>query len=259
MTATLTTPSPLFGNTDLFTTYHVELQLRGWICGGIPRDAKTIEGWLRAKAGMTKETEIFQRTMETLQEQGAEVNADMSFEQLVEASKKIAGEIKTNGFKFDDTGLYIEGRQIKAGLKESTNSLFASDRWGATSKGPKSFVAEHVFVRDDVVSLGVTKPTGVLMSIKHIKGPGGPRSALGYCEYVDRPTLAFDVQVSRVAEEVMGQMINGDNRSAESKPGKNATKRRVWEELWVHFQENGLGANRAQGYGKFDVVGITKC
>lgn len=216
---------------ELFTDYRVRIQMRDRIMGGIPKNPAIIEGWLRSKAGIDQAEEVRQAMLRTLLELGAEIRPDMSFEELEDASKHLASAKSTNGFKVDSDGLYVEQRQIKAMLKESTNILFAGERWGITRKGPKSFVAERVFIVPDHIALGVKEPTNIELFIGHTSGPAGRQSNLTYHEYVERPELTFTL---RVAED--------------------AIKREQWALLWVHAQENGLGALRSQGFGRFDVV-----
>lgn len=199
--------------------------------GGISKDPKLIEGWLRSKAGITDAQEIQRALLRTMSELGADVNPEMTFEELDAAAEKLAGSRETTGFKRDENGLYIEQRQVKAALKESTNILFAGDKWGVTRKGPKSFLAERVFVAPDVISLGRMEPDGIEMVVGHITDRQGPRSTLGYHEYVRRVTISFDVLVVR-----------------------DSIEQEWWIDLWTHMEENGLGALRSQGYGKFDLL-----
>jgi len=203
--------------------------------GGVPRDPKVVEGWLRSKAGISDEEEIRAALLRTMTELGAEVAPDMSFADLEAAADKLAGVRETNGFKQGEHGLYIEQRQVKAALKESTNVLFAGDKWGPTRKGPKSFLAERVFVEPDHILLGREEPDGVEMVVGHIIDRNGPRSTLGYHQYVRRATITFDVLAAR-----------------------DAIQEDWWQDLWVHMQENGIGALRSQGYGKFDIVAWDK-
>lgn len=200
--------------------------------GGIPRNPKLIEGWLRAKSGLADDVdEIRVMLLRTMSEMGADVRPDMTFEELETASGKAAGVRETTGFKRGQNGLYIEARQVKAALKESTNILFAGERWGPTKKGPKSFLAERVFVSPDELWLGKTEPDGIEMVIGHVSGPQGPRSTLGYHEYVRQAEIGFDVLVA-----------------------KNSIEANWWHDLWNHMEENGLGALRSQGYGRFDLL-----
>lgn len=229
-----------FFKDEVFAHYRVTIQVRDRIFGGVPKDPKVIESWLRSKAGIEDAEEIRQATLRTLMEMGADVDAGASYEDLMAATEKLASEKQTNGFKRDEDGLYIESRQVKAMLKESANILFIGEWWGQykNKKGnlvggkiPKSFVAERVYVNPDKIHLGVTEPSGVQMNIVHADTPQGPRSSLSYAEYVVSPAMEFRVLVAR---DVIPQ--------------------EKWAQVWIHAQENGLGANRSQGGGRFDVT-----
>lgn len=218
-------------SSDVFATYHARLAFRDKVMGGTPRNPKIIEGWLRSKAGMDDTEEIQQVTYRTLTEMGIEVRPDMTYEELEAASNAVAASKQTNGFKMDENGLYIESRTVKAMLKEVTNILYAGNRWGVTKKGPRSFLAERVFVNPDNISLGVMEATGIEMFIGHTSGPKGPQSNLTYIEYVTGATISFDVMVLQDAIEA-----------------------KHWPELWLAAQENGLGSLRSQGHGRFDIM-----
>ena len=214
---------------DLWAVYHATLVFRDKLVGGTPKDPRLIEGWLRSKAGIEDPQELRLATLRTLAEVGAdrrEGAGDVEELAAAEVSQK-----RTTGFKTGPEGLYVEGRQIKAMLKESTNVVFAGDRWGPTRKAARSFFAERVFVDPDKLPLGVDEPSGVETVVGHLTGPGGPRSTLSNYEYVVEPVIAFRVMVLR-------DCISADQ----------------WRDIWCHAQENGFGTLRSQGYGRFDVV-----
>ena len=224
---------------DLWNYHVVTLQFREKLMGGIPKDPKIIQAWLRSKAGITNEEEIREATVRTMQELGHEVSPDMTYQQVLEASEALTEQKSTNGFKRDaDLGLYIEGRQVKAAIKESTNIHYAGDRWGKTKKGPKSYVAERVFILEDKIALMRDQPDGVELVIGHVTGPQGPRSTLAHHEYAYRPRLTFTVMESKV-------VLNKDEPSLDADQ---------WATIWVSMQEQGIGALRSQGHGRFDVV-----
>jgi len=229
----------------LFTLYDVEIAMRDKLIGGTPRDPKLIQGWLRSKMGLTDETEIRAMTRETLIGLGLDIPEDATYEDMVAASEKLAGEKQTTGFKQTTVlvgskptpALMLEGRQIKAMLKELVNILYAGEKWGKTLKGPKNFLAERVFPAENEIVLfqpdGKTpfsEPSGVEMMIGHVVGPTGPRSTLGYHEYVSKAVLRFTLKVAQ-----------------------DSIPQEAWPDLWVLGQENGLGATRSQGFGTFDV------
>jgi hypothetical protein len=94
----------------LFTTYCARLVFRDRIVGGVPKDPRLIEGWLRARAGLEDAQEVRQALLRTLAELGAEVRAGMSLDELVRASEAVAPARQTTGFKVGEHGLYVEGR-----------------------------------------------------------------------------------------------------------------------------------------------------
>jgi hypothetical protein len=151
---------------------------RDKLIGGVPKDPRLIEGWLRARAGLQDAQEIRQAMLRTLGELGVDVQEDTTFEQLEQATAALAARKQTTGFKVSERGLYVEARQVKAMLKESTNILFVGERWGSTRKGPRSFVAERVFVEPDRLWLGVDEPSAVELMIGHL-GPDGAAQHAG--------------------------------------------------------------------------------
>jgi hypothetical protein len=213
---------------NLFQRYLARMVFRDKLIGGVPKDPKLIEGWLRARARLQEAQEVRQAMLRTLGELGVEVQEDMTFEQLEQASAALAARKQTTGFKVGENGLYVEARQVKAMLKESTNILFGGERWGSTRKGPRSFLAERVFVEPDKLWVGREEPSGVELMIGHLWGPNGPRSTLGYHEFVEQPVLELTVLSVR-----------------------DALTLEQWADIWVHAQENGFGALRSQGFGRF--------
>lgn len=214
---------------DVFAIYNVELTFHERIVGGVPKDPKIIEGWIRSKAGVEKTEEVRQMLLTTLQELGAEVGPGSSYEELVAASQELAGDKHTTGFKRNGEGFYIESRQIDAMMKESAAIIFPypKTKIGPTKKAAKSFFGDAVFTSPHRVPLGRQEPDGVDLAIIHAQG----RSALSYFEYVEKPILQFQV-------EVVGNEITLDQ----------------WAAVWVHAERNGLGSRRSQGEGKFEVT-----
>ncbi len=226
-----------------FVVYNVELQMEDRILGGIPKHPKVIEAWIRTKAGIEDDQEARQLMLRTLRERGADIPEDASYEDMVKASEDIAGSKQAVGFKFDEEGLYIEDRQVKAMLKEGVNILYAGQRFGKTTgyqgKGPKNFFAERLFVGPGRIHLGVKEPDGMHLMVIHADGPQGKIHSLAYHEYVTQPVLRFQIEALESADKEM------------RKGGK-------WGELWVLCEQNGLGASRSQSFGKFVVTKWTK-
>ena len=55
---------------QLFARYAAQITLRDKLLGGVPKDPKLIEGWLRAKAGIEDGQELRRALQRTLAELG---------------------------------------------------------------------------------------------------------------------------------------------------------------------------------------------
>jgi hypothetical protein len=185
------------------------------IAGGTPTDPKVAEGWLKTKL-VGRDDLIREAVAEVMVERG--VTAE-------EATKLVDINKHLNGFRRDESGLYIEGRQAKAMIKEAANVRWPKDRWGPSNKGTLSFFPEHVFVQEDHIPLGVSEPSGVMQRFVHTwRGSG-----IQYEEYVDDAKISFTVATDfKFSEE-------------------------QWALLWLTAEQQGLGASRSQGYGRFEV------
>lgn len=199
--------------------------LVGTIAGGTPTDQKVAEGWLRTKLG-AKDDLLREMVAETMAERG--VDAD-------EAAKIVDATKHLNGFKRDDNGLYIEGRQLKAALKEAASVAVAAGKldmrgWGKTNKGLLSFLAEHVHVVEDKLHLGVTEASGITQRFVHtFRGTG-----IQYEEYVTDAKISFTVEADY-------------DFTAEQ-----------WAHIWLTGERQGIGASRSQGFGKYTVTAWDK-
>lgn len=194
----------------------------GTIAGGTPTDPKVAEGWLRTKLGIDSDDLIREMVADVMVSR--EVAADQAVE-IVNATKHL------NGFKRDENGLFIEGRQLKAALKEAASIAMAAGNlnargWGKTNKGILSYLAEHVFVVEEKLHLGVTEPSGIAQRFVHtFRGSG-----IQYEEYVTDAKIDFTV-------------ITDHDFAAKE-----------WAAIWTAGEQNGLGASRSQGYGRYEVT-----
>lgn len=199
------------------------------LAGGTPSDPKVAEGWIKSKMGLTSDADIQQQVAKTMAERG--ITAE-------EAAAEVNMNRHLNGFKRASDGrLFIEGRQLKAGLKEAASCAVAADNlkprgWGKTNKGINSFLAEHMFVVEDRLYLfdenakPVTEPTGVNQRFVHTwRGSG-----IQYEEFVKDAMIRFTVIC--------------DYDFADSD----------WAAIWTSGEQQGLGASRSQGYGRYAVT-----
>jgi len=221
MTATVTSAFAKYEAKAWPHRYHGTMHIHT-IAGGVPSDPKVAEGWLRTKLG-TGDDLIRQQVAEVM----AERNVD------AEEAAKIVDTMKhLNGFKRDpQRGLYIEGRQLKAAIKEAASVAAAAGKlplrsWGQTNKGLIGFVAEHVGVVEDRLYLGVTEPTGVNQRFVHtFRGSG-----IQYEEYCEDVTVDFTVITDHAFTDEQ------------------------WAMIWLTGGQQGIGATRSQGYGRYTVT-----
>lgn len=192
------------------------------IAGGTPTDPKVAENWIKTKLGASSDALIQAQVSEVMVERG--VSAE-------DAATEVASNRHLNGFKRDENGLYIEGRQLKAAIKEAASVAGAAGKiplksWGKTNKGLLGFIAEHICVVDDTLPLGVTEPTGIAQRFVHTwRGTG-----IQYEEYCDDVTVNFTVTADYDFSEEQ------------------------WAMIWLTGGEQGIGATRSQGYGRYTVT-----
>ena len=191
------------------------------IAGGTPTDERVAENWLKTKL-TDKDALIREAVAKTMAERG--ITAD-------EATKEVDSLKHLNGFKRDDAGLYIEGRQLKAALKEAVSVAVASGKlkqksWGETKKFITGYFPEHVFVLDDRLHLGVTEATGISQRFVHTwRGTG-----IQYEEYVEDAKVSFTVVT--------------DHEFTDEQ----------WAMIWLTGEQQGIGASRSQGFGRYEVT-----
>ncbi|TDB76804.1 hypothetical protein E1264_38110 [Actinomadura sp. KC216] len=194
------------------------------IAGGIPSDPTVAEGWLKTKLA-DKDDLIREAVATTMAERG--ITAE-------EAAKEVDKLKHLNGFKRDEQGLYIEGRQLKAATKEATSVAYSTGKllnngknsWGRTSKGIHSFVAEHVMVVEERLHLGIAEPTGITQRFVHTYRGSG----IQYEEYVEDAKIDFTIATDYGFTEEQ------------------------WAMIWLTGEQQGIGASRSQGFGRYEVV-----
>lgn len=202
-----------------------ELTLRT-IAGGTPTDPKVAEGWLRTKLGDPDDL-IREAVAEVIAERGVTVE---------EATKQVDITKHLNGFLRDGKGLFIGGRQVKAMLKEAASVAVASGKvegrgWGKTNKGLMAFFAEHLVVDEDVVYLerngaSLTEPDEVIQRFVHTWRGNG----IQYEEVCSDVTVTFTVKSDWDFPEKFYALV------------------------LLTGAEQGLGASRSQGMGRFEVT-----
>lgn len=202
-------------------TFHGRIHVP-MLVGGVPDNPDVIKGWLESKIKDNPER-IQQLIATTMVEKN--ITAD-------EAVEEVKRKRSVNGFKKDpEKGLYIEGRQLKAALKEAVSVAAAAEKinmtgWGATRKWLTKFLPEHVFVVEERLYLGTHEPTDILQQFVHARN----QSSIQYQEYVTDAEFDFTVVTDWDFSD------------------------RDWAMIWTTGERNGLGASRSQGYGTYSVT-----
>lgn len=210
------------------------------LVGGIPSDPNVARRWLMTK--FTDNDEIIREMVaEVVVERGLDPESEVN---LGEATDEVVRKISLNGFRRNPPEgskthdpehpvgeLYIGGYQLKAALKEAASVAVAADKlpkrgWGSTNKGVKSFVAEHLFVVEERLYLGVTQPDEIQQRFVHTFQGNG----IQYEEVVHKAEINFHV-------------ITDVGMSEER-----------WAMLWLTGENQGIGATRSQGFGTYEVV-----
>jgi hypothetical protein len=232
MTATNTANAALaeFSPRRLYDVYSVRIRIREALHGGKPKDPALLESHIKRKTGF--EDEATRKLIEQAEE-GAPEPAPGDLDVTIEKS--------ASRFLSDERGLYVETFQIKAMLRQSGSMLGLYKK----KRGSKQVCAEGLEVRglehERRVYLGKSEPDGTREATVHAMTPKGPISGIKHTDYVGPVELAFEVWILKTA-------------AAETRHvGKDDLV-----EILTFGQENGIGADRSQGFGKFDVIGFSK-
>jgi hypothetical protein len=131
--------------------------------------------------------------------------------------------------------LFLHERNIKAMLRECCQVLSLNrklrglkqvNQHGLFVKGQLG--TDRVYLEDPETGEYITAVSGELVSPVH----AWTGTSIKRTEYVHRPRLRFDLWI-----------IDGSPWTDEA-----------WQAVWTLAQENGIGACRSQGYGKFDLL-----
>jgi CRISPR/Cas system CSM-associated protein Csm4 (group 5 of RAMP superfamily) len=209
---------------ELYDVYRLKLRLVEKLAGGVPKNPDLIRSWVEASTGYKDEK--------------SEELTEAALEQQIDT----VSEKSWNGFFRDEQkGLYIEARCVKAMFKECASVLRIT-----TQKLGSKQILQHGFEVKSLdggarIYLGKQKPDGFDESPIHVVTPQGPRTAIKRVDYVENVDLEFEVWVLTTAAQEKRHV------------GEDDLKR-----MLALGQENGLGADRSQGQGKFEVVEFEK-
>jgi len=209
-------PVSVLDNSDIYDRYLVTIVMRGKLCGGIPKNKEIIADWIKARTGFDDE-------------KTADQISDMQ-EHVDEQSEK-----SWIGFYQVDGKPHIECRGIKAMFKECATVLRLTEK----KRGCKQ-VFQHGFEVKGLDGSDVIPINGKVdsyESVCHAMTPQGPRSSLKKVDYVENEKVEFQVLVLKTASQETRHIGEADIKK-----------------ILAFAQENGLGADRSQGKGKFVVT-----
>jgi hypothetical protein len=207
---------------EIFRHHRLTIHLSD-IAGGLPADPRLVDAWQEAN---------WRKSAKLLPGDPAD-----SAEAAQRTGELLEGIPEEKGFTVFPRGpggvLCIEGRQVKAALKESANILRQLVPVGTPKKVVplRSKLAERVFVVERLLPFTpeTTEPDDVIERAIHVMTAQGPRDAIKRSEIVKGRDLICTLKVLNdglFTHEVLGTLLE-------------------------HMAENGLGADRSQGFGRF--------
>lgn len=226
-----TTATSVLDSTGIYATYLVAIKFNEYCMGGYPVRADLVRAWIKAKTGFDDSI---------TDQQVAEATSVLP---EAEAKEKLDGCWTT--FPKDEVGIFLEDRQLKAGYRTAMSLLgYNVKHMGAkqiTQHGTIFRGLHHPtkrsrihFERDGVV---LTKPDETIERPIHVQTAMGSRDALKRVDCVYQAELQFELQIFRTGAK--------EKRHVPLEEVKRA---------FAVMQNDGLGADRSQEFGKFTVT-----
>lgn len=222
-------------------TFRVTLAVP-FLAGGVPSDPAVAESWIRNKLGDRTDQQIMILVAETMLDRGITQE---------EAIKEVNRLKHTTGFKRDpDRGMYIEGRTVKAMIKEAASIAVATPEvasyvklslkgWGTTGKWLNAYLAEHFFVEEDRIYLRDAVTEQPLHEPSEIRQSFPKNARVGQT----------GIQYTEIAHDVLVTFtVKTDHPWTREEIGM----------IFLTGAENGLGAQRSQQMGRYTVVEFTQ-
>jgi hypothetical protein len=221
------------------------------ICGGVPANPNIAQSWIRAKLKDTRSAVEVQALIDNTVEELRVTNAAAGRTTMEDGSQLVDGAIEKvastltglSVFKRTEDGvLYIEGRQLKAAIKEAAAvaanaGKISTKNWGNPDnpvyrKQLKGWLPEHVFVPEQILVL--RKEDGTLVKAadgtnqKFVHTHRG--DAISHEEFVNDAVFDFTVKTDVELSD------------------------KDWAMIWLTGQDQGIGASRSQGFGVYRVT-----
>lgn len=213
----MTVPAIQQAEAALFRRFTVRLRTTAPLCGGVPRNDELVRSWLKAHTGYDDATTDAQ---------------EAETREAMEGRITKGEDAVWTSFPSNAQGLYLHERQLKAMLKENAKVL------GLVKANPGlGQILQHaVHVRPAYIALGRTEPDGCEEKPIHVMTAQGPRTALKRFDYLN-PGVEFAFTVA-VAKGGKGGLFTLEMLAT----------------ILANAQSAGIGANRSQGFGTFEVA-----
>lgn len=213
---------------DIYTKYRIKFEFRGRVFGGYPKATELIAPWIKSRTGF---------------------DDDLTKQQVTEAEQAMESqaleESSWTGFPSDPgVGLYLDTRAVKSGMRE----CFSVARIFVDKPGTKQ-IFQHALVVDGLLHQDrlyftrgdkfLAEPDGYIERPIHPETAQGKRSALKRADYVENAQIEFLLRVLTTHPQEKRHIGRGELELA-----------------LTLFQEDGLGADRSQCFGRFNVIEI---
>jgi hypothetical protein len=206
----------------MWNRYEVELKMTGHFAASLPRTREEIEKMLENRTPAKLPEDFI-----SLEELADEIVEKVGIQEGED-------ELKYGWATFcrSDDGLYYEGRCVRGHIKDCALQVKGAIK--PEIKALKAKVANKVYVMTDIIPLMVNgeqakEPVGTVQRFIQVMTMKGPRSTMKFVDYVEKPTLTFQLNV------LDDGVITEDILSA------------IFEYGSVH----GMGQERSQGWGRY--------
>lgn len=218
---------------EMWNVYKVEISFSDRVLGQV---AESLEARLAKVEALVRAGKMPEEVAEKIREETRLRFSDMNGDEEPEDGAEEASKQMTNIFWRDTDGaLYIEKRVVKSAIRDCLSQLgiFKKKRGskGAHNLGLYVEPDRLKFLRGDDA---ITEPDGVHEMPVHVMTAQGPRSAITRSEYIEEPSLRFEIRVLKDAKLGKADLISG----------------------LALLQKCGIGGKRSQGFGQLTV---TKC
>lgn len=201
----------------MWKKYEVELQMTGRFAASLPRTKEEIQKMLENRMPLHPPADYI--PVDELVDVVAEKVGAVAVEEEEEFKYGWAT------FPRNGAGLYYEGRCVRGHIKDCANQI----KDFLEVKALKAKVANKVYVMTDVIPLSATEPAGTEQRFVQVMTRLGPRSTIKYVDYLEKPTLKFQLNV------LDDGIITGD----------------ILDAIFEYGAVHGLGQERSQGWGRY--------